>query len=358
MDPPFSSSRQAFGFAALVAALLLLPLILTGSGLVGREHLYAAVPARWGGFSYIQKQIFEQKGNIDILVLGTSLLYQAIDAPYLAERLGGALGRKSTVITFATNHRCENLNYVLLRDVLARRRIGLLLFSMPVYYQNEDVGHMQSFRWMLDGEDSAALEGLPLRYRFGFRAGTILGAPRHLLSALRPDLYDDSAWSALNGGAKIDLGIRPTPFVRFTPQPPALPAQSMIYGPATSHLFRFTGEALRPYPMHYLKRIGGLLRAYGVPVAIVHVPLWVERHDTVVTERMRWQDVLGARTTLIGVPPATLFRGLSDADIDKLFYNVFTYNNHHFNRNGNEYFTRVITPAIVEIYAQSHSQAN
>jgi hypothetical protein len=254
---------------------------------------------------------------------------------------------------FGTNYRCENLNYILLRDVLQNRKVRMLLFSMPVHYQADPLGHMQSFRWMLDGEDDHALDGLSFGHRAGFRAGTILGAPRHLLSVIRPDQYDDSAWAVLNGGSKVDLGIRPAPFVRFTPTPPAFPAGNMIYGPGTHHLYRFTGQELPPYHMHYLRQIDALLREHQIPVALIRVPLWTERHEQVVTERMPWDDVFQSRTTLIGIPPATLFQGLSDPEIDKLFYNVYSYDNHHFSRNGNEYFTRVVTPAVLETYVRN-----
>ena len=50
--------------------------------------------------------------------------------------------------------------------------------------------------------------------------------------------------------------------------------------------------------------------------------------------------------TLMGVPPATLLAGISDEDVFKLFYN-----NAHLNKTGQEYFTRAITPALLQSYA-------
>ena len=49
--------------------------------------------------------------------------------------------------------------------------------------------------------------------------------------------------------------------------------------------------------------------------------------------------------TMIGIPPATLFQGMSESDVLKLYYDP-----DHFNRNGQKYYTSIITPRIVETY--------
>jgi hypothetical protein len=358
MDPPFSTGRQALGFALVLLVLLLLPVGLSKMRLVSRQQVYRAVPNEWGAFPYIHKQIFEEKSGIDILILGTSLLYQAIDAPYLKQQLSRSLGREATVVTFGTNWRCESLNYLLLRDVLKRRKVGLLVFSMPVDYQNDELPHVESFRWFLYGEDDASLDGLPPRDRLTFHAETVLGAPRHVLSLIRSDRVVEHRYDAELGASKIEKGIRPARFIRFTPAPPKLPAHSMIYSPDTSASFRFTGQALNSYQVHYLRLIVKLLKRYGVPVTLIRVPLWTERHSNVVEERMPWSEVFGMPMTLIGVPPARLFQGLKNREIDLLFYNDYDFPNHHLNRNGNEYFTRVIAPAILKTYAQNSQPAH
>ena len=65
-----------------------------------------------------------------------------------------------------------------------------------------------------------------------------------------------------------------------------------------------------------------------------------------IQEREFWPDVLHADVTMMGIPPATLFAGLTDDDVRKLYYNPT-----HLNKNGQEYFTQIITPRLLEIYA-------
>jgi len=52
--------------------------------------------------------------------------------------------------------------------------------------------------------------------------------------------------------------------------------------------------------------------------------------------------------TLLGFPPQKLFAGLNDDEIRKLFAEPY-----HLNRNGQEYFTGLITPALLKIYETS-----
>ena len=51
--------------------------------------------------------------------------------------------------------------------------------------------------------------------------------------------------------------------------------------------------------------------------------------------------------SIVGVPPATLFQGLTDAEIDQFYYNE------HLNANGCRLFTRTITPALVKTYVEN-----
>jgi hypothetical protein len=350
IDPPFATGRQALCFAVVLAAILLLPAALFSFGAVTREDVYRRIPNEWGGFPFIHRQIFEEQGEIDILILGTSLLYQALDTPYLQQELTSITGRNARVVSFGTNWRCELLNYLLLRDLLQRRKVRMLVFSMPVWYQDDDLPHLQSHRWLLFGTDDAAWRGLPFRNRLTSYAQSVLGAPRHVLGLLRDDLVTDSPFSATLGAGKIEKGIPPAGFVRWMPSPRALRPGTMIYSSDTRSRFHFTRQPLNDYQMHFLRMSFELLERYRVPVVLVHVPLWSERYRTVVDERMPWPEVFGKDIAMVGVPPTTLFAGLSEAEMGRLFYNQENFENHHFNRNGNEFFTRTIAPAILQLY--------
>jgi hypothetical protein len=155
----------------------------------------------------------------------------------------------------------------------------------------------------------------------------------------------------VTAGASIrERGIRSAPFVRRVVAPLQLPQSQMIYSAGARSAYRFTGQGLNEYQDHFIRKTFQMLEQSDIPVALVNIPLWTERHSSSVTERLDWPAILPGKIEMLGIPPATLFRGLTDADIDALYYNDYEWPNHHFNRNGNEFFTRTIAPALIHIY--------
>src|SRR6185503_18812143 len=111
-----------------------------------------------------------------------------IDAPLVQRELTRALGRPARVLTFGMNFPGIDLQYVLLRDFLERRKARMVVFSMPTARHISDSPHVFAYRFMRYGEDVQALEGLSVRNRAALYAGEVLGAPRQFLSLLRPNL--------------------------------------------------------------------------------------------------------------------------------------------------------------------------
>lgn len=350
MDPPFTSRRQAYGFALLLAFLLLLPAGLSQSGLVRRKDVYQRIPEKFGAFSYIGHQIFDDSSDIDILFLGSSVLWSGIDTPYVQYQLGQQLDRPANVITFGSNWRGEELNYTLLSEVLQRRRVRMLVITMPLSHQSTNLPHPQSFRWLPYGDNAAALRGLPLRSRLALYGEKVLGAPRHLLGIIRSDIQDKTDFYhtlvLLKGAYRVEGGYFGAPFVLQKTRPPEVSAHSMIYSPETQRFFSFTQQPLSPYQMHFLRLTTELARRSDVPVAILNIPLSRQRRHAAVEERMHWSEVFGLEMPIIGVPPATLFRGMTDSEIDRCFYDE------HMNLNGSDLLTRTVTPAILTVYEE------
>jgi hypothetical protein len=91
--------------------------------------------------------------------------------------------------------------------------------------------------------------------------------------------------------------------------------------------------------------MAALAQAHGCRLVVVHIPTFNERHSTVVSMPVFWPDALQAEVTMIGIPPATLFKGLSDDEIRQLYSNPL-----HLNQNGQDYFTALMTPNLLKIY--------
>jgi hypothetical protein len=81
---------------------------------------------------------------------------------------------------------------------------------------------------------------------------------------------------------------------------------------------------------------------------LLNIPVYDQRRSPVILERAFWPDLMGANLAMLGVVPAKLFAGLPDEEVQKLFKDPV-----HFNRNGQQYFTQLITPALLRLYEAS-----
>lgn len=350
MDPPFATRWQAVCFLLLLVILLVLPILVARFRLVSKSDVYSGVTTRHGSFTYLQQQIFSERSELDIVFVGSSLIWAGIDTPYVQRELSKKLGREARVVTLATNWRGEDLTYTVLSDLLAHRKVRMVVLTMPLPYQTQSAPHHQAFRWWLYGENEAELRRLPLRDRVAIYGEQVLGAPRHLLSAIRPNRVVVAPQDTRLGALQEESGFQGAPFVRRTYQAPPPDTRGVIYSPETRDHFQFTGQALSQYQGEFLSSTFTLLSKYQTRILILHVPTSQERHSAVVTERMFWPAVLGQDVPILGVPPAALFAGMSDAEIDQFFYDE------HLNINGSELFTRTVTPAILEVYEQQSSR--
>jgi hypothetical protein len=333
-------------FVLLIAFALCLPALLSRSGAVTRQRSYELMPEQHGAYSFVRSQIFEDGSDIDILFVGSSIQWNAIDTPQVQAALSDTLGRKANVVSFGFNFNGIDIPYAELRDVLERRRVRLVIFSIPRLPFN-DGPNATAYKFLGPGDDEGATAGLPFRYRSALYAGAVLRSPHDLLRIVESIETEPSKYAADLGANKETLGMgrKSSKFVRFVPASPRLPVRDLLLSDTTREHFEFTNESLPPYQEHYLDEIAKLLHRCGTPLAMINVPQYNERSSTKVIERQDWARRLGSDVPLIGVPPATLFEGLSPDEVEKLHCDIY-----HFNKNGNEFFTRTVLPAILHVY--------
>jgi hypothetical protein len=189
MRPAFTSSRQAASVAALLAILLVLPVLVAKSERYRAHERYASIPVRFGPFAWVRRNIEDRTGDVDIAFLGSSHIWCAIDTPYIQKRLSEQLGRQADVFTLGWPWAGFDALYLVARDLLARRHVRTL-----VIYDESSVGgvpHPNASRLFDFGEDAEAIRGLPLLAQVQLYGGAVLGAPRRLLGWIRPDLTED-----------------------------------------------------------------------------------------------------------------------------------------------------------------------
>lgn len=372
--PAFSSTLQATGFGALLIVLLALAAVMPRGWLPPREQAYAAIGWANGPYPWIRNQIFEEAGDIDILFIGSSRILRGVDALYVQAALTKKLGRPAVVRTIAWSWAGYDALFLVAKDLLQHRKVHQLVFYDEHPAENTRNPAITSlFRFR---EDASALNGLSRDEQCLYYFATLVGMPRTLLNLMRsnlpaslsgrncffsypvkantdnPTLFFDApnrlgAVATRLGydsaGPKDDSG-------GFHPyQPPVgdVGREAIYTASNPSKKFEFSNAPLPPWQLHFARLFAALAESHGCQLVMLDVPgvaaaLGRSNH---VQERTFWPGVLSADIALVGFAPGQLFQGLNDDQIKQLYYDSL-----HFNLNGMEFFTRLITPGLLEQY--------
>jgi hypothetical protein len=349
----------------LLLVVLLSPVLAGKKLLPPREEAYASQGWSNGPYPWIQNQIFEETNDIDIAFVGSSHILHAIDTPYVQAKLSAKLGRPAVVRTIAWGGAGYDVLYFTARDLLAHRKVRML-----VCYDENPAGNRHNNQmpaWFRFGEGYGLLSGLPCREQCLFYFAAVVGMPRNLLDLVRPSLpaplvsdppnyweqhYGSASIVKLLGATCSELGFNYDPlsdnftaFTPFSPRTPVTPADAKIYSPAVGNDFEFGTEPLPAWQARFAGALADLARTNGCKMVMLNLPVLADAPVTVIRERTFWPRTFPGDFWLIGIPPAKLFAGLTDQELHWLFTNIG-----HFNKNGMEYFTPLITPALLQIY--------
>jgi hypothetical protein len=346
LRPAFSTNRQISAFVTLMILILLLPALITLSGKVSRRDSYDLMSEEHGAYSFIASEIFDNKDDIDILFIGSSIQWNAVDTSQVEQALSDSLGRPARVVSFGFNFNGIDVPYFMLRDTLAHKRVRLVIFSIPRLPFN-DGPNATAFKFLRYNEYKDASADLPFKYKAASYAAGILRSPSDLITALRKNRIPDSKLAPALGAnkEKMGMGRDPSKFVEFSPQPPVVSPNELIFSGDTAGNFQFTDDDLPTYQENYLRELISLLKKENVPLSIINVPQYNERSNTKVFERFNWTTKFGENIPLIGIAPAQLFQDLTPDEVERLHCDPY-----HFNANGNAYFTHAVLPAIIQVY--------
>jgi len=341
MSPAFSSSRQAGAFALLLLLILLLPVLVGKSVLPSREEAYSSMGRDTIDFPNFHRQFFEEKGDIDIAIMSSSRMGCALDAPYIQEQLSEKLGRKAVVRAITWSWDGYDALYFIAQDLLQHRKVRMILFSDLSCDLgpggSSDIAHHQTSYWFRFADNAEALAGLPLKSKASFYASAVLGMPRNLVGLLRSNLAAIPA-----DPNKPAYNYSPT---NYTPQTTTSPSDVLEYSEATKASFRFLNGQISPMQLAFVRKIGLLAQEHQTQLVFIHLPDFADRSEVLIEEKAYWPDAFQTKLPMVGIAPATLFAGMTDEDIRKLYVNPA-----HFSQNGQSYFTRIVTPSLIQIY--------
>ncbi len=363
LPPAFSSIRQMAAFAALLAVIMALPALVAQTGWQHLDDVYPAIPWNYGEFPWTQQKIFGETGDVDIVFIGSSHIWSDVDTPYVQKALSQHLGRRATVFTIGWPWAGFDVSYTVARDLLNHRRVHMLVMD-DEDEDPRDAPHLHAARWFRLGSDPGELAGLPWVDKASLYGSAVLGMPRQLLSLVRPDILENPAsadpafWRTTYrvqnfaehlGAFSARIGYDYSPdFVEFHPPVAATAADTLIYSRENRDAFSFGGPPSGPYQLHFIRKIAQLCLEKRTRLVVLKTPSVDEREETSVSARVLWPEALGAPVDIVGIPPAKLFGAMPSDDVRKLFYEK-----KHLNQNGQKFFTPLITPALINLYADS-----
>lgn len=346
VEPAFGSRAQAVGFLLVVVGALLLPIVIDNSGMVTRRSSYELMSSTHGAYSYIEKEIFEKDGDIDILFIGSSVLWRGIDTRQVQRALSEQLGREATVMTFGYDFNGIDTAYMILRDLTQRRRVHLVVFTIP----RGGIGFREgpstvAYKFLSYTDHPEVVADMPWDSKVAIYAGNVLRSPRDLLLMLRPGQWRPSNVAADLGSKQVELGFDATSGSYVPIDLPPIDPSDAIPPAASDDKVTFTGNLPSHHQRIYLDHLLRLLDRTHTPLAIMNIPEYTERSSDKLVERFDWSARLGREIPLFGVRPKAFFAGLDDEQ-SKLLCS----DDSHLNKNGSQRFTRGVIPALLMTY--------
>jgi len=326
----------------LLITLLCLPVIASRGGYLPREQAYAGLPDEAGSVGANVSAIYHDSADADVLFLGSSLLRAGVDLPEVERALSTHLGRPAHVVMLGMNWQGLDLQYFLLRDYLNSHHAKLIVWNLPVPGSRDLVPHIEAFHWVRFGEYADALSGLPPRFRLALYSDMVLGAPREILSHLRPNLLEEP--EDLVAIRSVKVGYYGAGFVPESFDTAPIPDAEQSYEDPPYASVHDAGRPLSPYGEHFARKILALAKERDTEIVLLHIPIASEQGMNYMPERELWNDTLHTDAPMIGLASSVLFK-----DVDKEHFYHF-YRDQHFNINGKTFFTRSILPAILKAY--------
>ncbi len=344
VTPSFQTNRQALAYCVLIYLLLASPILLAASGTLSKRAVYSSLPALFCDSQSLYKEIYEKKSDADVVFVGSSMVWNAIDVDTIQRRLRAACGDDKNVVMLAHNSYGLDADYFLLHDLLQKRRVRLVMIQMPLATGFSAWPHVLAEAWFtLDNWTNICGPELPLPAKISLYSQAVLGAPRKILSLLRPDAFGQivNNCEEHSGSLFHKIGIE------FHPAPPNLVPDQLFYSSAPQS-FDFDPKPINQYQLYFLNKIMSLLKSNGVTVICLHPPLLKDVKMTKVVEPGRWPELLEIHPDIFGVPGKDLFKGLSEEDDKRLFEDGM-----HLDANGCVYFSEAISGGVISAYQRA-----
>ncbi len=332
-------------WSLICVALLLAPLTSFLPGF-DRSKIYRAMDGRRSIEQSHYQMLFQEEGDVTVAFIGPSSMWVGINSKRVEQHLVDAGVDAPAVITLGANHPSEDLTYVMAKDLLAKRKVEWLVLPTP--NRQQDHAHPVLHRLASLKDQGAVWSKLPLVEQLRSYALATLGAPLQIYQQFVPRDVPPNMRNLVRFNGSW---IRNAGWARSKFEPFAVDATPIARAPISQHrLFNANSEKVAfsnvfsDYQKTYFAETVALARSHGTKVAVLSTPIWKDRASDKPVVRIEQELIKELQLPILGIAPANLFSGLSEDDIKKLYYDV-----NHFNTNGANYFTDVMSPAILEL---------
>jgi hypothetical protein len=344
-DPILSRSKAARGLAAVLALLVLLPVLLRLIGLPSRKQAYLTMEDESGPVGNMVHTIFDESGDVDVLFLGTSPTMHAIAWTDMERDLSQELGRPVRVRVLAMSWGGYDLDYFMLRDYLQSHHPSLVVLEAPHENTMYTSPHQTMHQWLRFGDYPDAVTQLPLRYQAQIYAEEVIGGPRQLLNLLRSN--------GLKPGEED-----PEAYYRYVHRlwfhnlndPSYIPSQAFqAVDFQTVSLSTHVAETIGDpnvqlvqswdsgYSAAFLRLIGQIASQQKLRLICAHYPYSTEFGEYTIPAYCHLDKLLGQDCPLIGPPSGEVF-----GKVGRAAYNAYFGDWAHLNSNGVRVFDRVL----------------
>ncbi len=329
----------------LVAVLTLSPLV-SYLPQYDREEVYRAIDGRRSIELSHYLNIFKNQGAVDVAFVGLSSLWVGVNARQMQDYFTARGAAEPQVIMLGANHPGEDLVYMMVADLLENRDVKVVVLSSPNRIQQ--YVHPLFHRLASMKDHSEVWHTLPAKEMLRSYGLAMLGAPLQIYSMIKPARRPRDArnTNAFNGSWVRSDGWNKQPFVAREIASPYDAQRSIdrnLHEGSDIDAVDF-GNVQSVSQRAYFRATIELIKAHGALPVVVSVPIWKDRNRAKPLVRIPKASLSDYEVPLVAVSPKAFFAGMSEEDIEMLYYNE-----NHFNTNGSTYHTEVLAPVFWEL---------
>lgn len=129
---------------------------------VERKKIIAKIPETETDAAFVIDEVYNKTSDIDLLLMGPCTIWWQIYTPYLQESLSQKYQRPAEVITLGFNHFGSDVMYLILKDLLLKRKVKNLLLALPKIEDLYSFPHQNAVSWWIYPKDLYNVHGLSI----------------------------------------------------------------------------------------------------------------------------------------------------------------------------------------------------